>query len=462
MQQINSMTSSSWTGTVKEEFDEKQYTGSQNTFRCSHCSGRYPNSRLLVQHMHAEHLHSVEARIAQARMAGVSEKVTSQSNNEKYKNSTAICPFCHYDCHTRKKLMRHLEVEHKDDNEQDGPNLKVIRIESLDEGKKKDLLSQLSNTGPFVTPNSSQSKIVQNLLKAFGTSSSTFNTGSSKVDNKTTNKLPYKCFWCEASFRKRGKLMDHIDTLHKDNKQQNQAEADRLSVSDPNKSPFSRPMLNHHSMSLSQLDIPKYSSGILGFMPMASPIQHRSPLPEYKSSTNKCSFTLVGSLISKPNQPTEEPIRSNICKFYLRKKDNPLAQLNHRIEMGENKLNPTTLSLPPNMLESRGNSTSQFNFPYRMMQPASTMAAAMQQTYMINMRSPLLDATQFYAPRMPMMIPSSDYLVNPSQAMLEHQSQSTSQAQLFARMNHVLAQMSPLTQPKSSESPLDLTKSHIQ
>lgn len=150
--------------------------------------------------------------------------------------SAAKCPFCEVDCGTRKKLMRHLEVEHQDVDGEIEPELKIVRLENNSEeklfsGLNKDKDSEAEIQAKKVT-------IVSNLLNTIGSKE-----GRSKVNvpgtsgtievSATSIKFPerrYKCFWCEASFRKRGKLMDHIDMFHKANKQQIEDEAELLHV----------------------------------------------------------------------------------------------------------------------------------------------------------------------------------------------------------------------------------------
>lgn len=427
----------------------------QLTHTCFRCSARYATSMAMIQHMREEHSEYV-AQPATRHEVGM--------EGDRYNNTIATCPYCQLDCQTRKKLMRHLALQHRDADQEEPPNVKLIRLD--DENKHK-LLEQLSQnqavTGPFVTPEATESKMVQNLLKVIGTNSNGLPNGSHKMENKSTTKLQYKCFWCEASFRKRGKLMDHINSLHKHNKQQNQAEAEMLSMDDPHKPLHGRHhhLISHRPNGISQMELPPYLSyngAGPHSLPHRSHHHHLIPMQEIKpvaSNQSKCSFKLAGSLANKGKtlKQEEAPLQNN-CKFYFGKKDNPLANVkishNHRHLRDSNQ---RRYSLP-NMIDEASTS-SPYNFPYSML-PHNPMAAAMQQhNYnMMNIRPQMMNSTPFYAPRMPMIMPGSEYMMNP---MMDRHNQ-TSQAQFIARMN-AMAQMSPLARPKPTESPLDLTKS---
>ena len=419
---------------VKQEYEDKQLTHT-----CPKCSVRYPNSGMLVHHMNEEH--STFVQQTAFRIARAADKLPSLADGEKYRNTMATCPYCKHDCQTRKKLMMHLETAHKDDEEQqdEEPRVKVIRLD-----------------GSFVTPGAPELNVVQNFIKAMGNAPGrSLPNGTAKLDNnnKSAAKLQYKCFWCDASFRKRGKLMDHIDTLHKHNKLQNQAEAD--SLNEPNKAPSSRPLTNQRSMS--HLELSKFAPGLQLGVATRSP--HPVDTKPLVSNTGSCSFTLAGSLTKRTKKQITENTPPNTCKFYLGKKDNPLANKKARVvERTISQPSSRRFSLP-NVFDDASNPS--YNFPYNRM---TAMTAAMQHSYMMGIRPPLINATQFYAPpRMPMVMPSSDYVLNHAHPTLDQQQASNQQAQFFARMN-AMHQMSPLAtnnRPKtSSESPLDLTKSY--
>lgn len=448
---------------VKKEYDERKLSHT-----CFQCSARYPNSGMLVQHMREEHSSFVQQ--ATSKIHRAADK-SAPADTDKYKNTIATCPFCQLDCQTRKKLMLHLQLEHKDDNEhEDEPKVKVIRI---DEQNKHKLLEQLSNNhgsvaGPFLTPGVAESNMVQSFLKAMGSSNNNLCNVSNKVDSSKTaaanSKQQYKCFWCEASFRKRGKLMDHIDTLHKHNKQQNQDEADMLNMDDPSKSLSVRgsQLSNQRSAAVAQLDLPPLPylsvspfapSSINGALPGRSHTESKPP----PSTVSKCSFTLNGSLTNKPKTIARENTPpSNVCKFYLGKKDNPMTNVKTNFADRAIRDNNRRYSLP-NVFD--GSSPASYSFPYSMLPSNPLAAAAMQHNYMMNIRPQLMNATPFYSARIPMVLPSSDYLVNHSSPMLDHtQTTQQQQAQFLATIS-AMAQMSPLARPKASESPLDLTKS---
>lgn len=425
---------------------KQEHEGRLLTHTCPHCSVRYPNSGSLVQHINAEHLSFVTQ--ANSKIARVGDQKLQLAADEKYKNTIATCPFCQHDCQTRKKLMMHLQTEHKDDNDHDHDeeskpsSVKIVRIE-----------------GPFVTPGASESNVVQNLIKVISGTNGNITNGNTKID-KSSAKLQYKCFWCDASFRKRGKLMDHIDTLHKHNKQQSQMQADMLNTEDLK--PLNvRPLPSRH---MQQIDIPSF----LPVLPLGTnvlPHGHRSPYTvdskPQTSNAGSCSFTLAGSLTKKSKPQTQENTPPNMCKFYLGKKGNPLASKVASVVDSTLAQHSRRFSLP-NLFDNVNTST--FNFSNRMLSP-TTMTAALQHSYMMNIRPQLMNATQFYAPRMPLMMPSSEYLLNHAHPSLALNQQPTSQqVQLLARMNAAAVQRSPLatSRPKtSSESPLDLTKNYI-
>lgn len=417
---------------------------------CCKCDARFPTSNKMLQHMKERHAETGDA--------------------DRYQNTIATCPFCKHDCQTRKKLMQHLAMEHKD--EEDEPPVKVIRI-STHERNQQQIFEHLKQQqqrprdgivgGPFVTPGPSENNImVQNLLHAIGNGGK--GSANVKVETKVPTKNQYKCFWCDASYRKRGKLMDHIDNLHKHNKQAENKMSGSMEDTKPLGSQHSNvmglnPAVDRMSVNMSSflpgMRFPSISHqqvavSTSAFTPPSAPTVSRKP-----KSKGTCSFTLSGSLTTRTKAPVKENEKPVVCQFFLSKKENPLANI---------KSNPVTNTIRamsgmrrsslPNLFDT---SSPPYGFPYGML-PPSSMATAMQQSYLMSMRAPMMHPSPFYAPRMPLMMPgSSDYLLNSQ--MLEHHSQNSQQAQFFARMS-AMAQTSPLARPKNPESPLDLTKSY--
>lgn len=427
---------------------------------CIRCTARFPTGSKLLQHMREDH-----PTIQHVRPGMPLNAPSPPRDNDRFINTTAICPMCQRDCQSRKKLMRHLEIDHKEDEEE--PQLKVIRLTGDDQNKQK-LLEQFQQqsenvAGPFITPVRSQSNMVQNLLKAIGTGNKT--APHVKVESKSASKLQYKCFWCDASYRKRGKLMDHIDNLHKHNKQAENKMSGSLEDSKPQGGQQPMSMMGHNTSldRLNAVGVPQFIPGLPPFHALSKQsITGTNQLSQHPTtsirpkSNGPCSFTLSGSLTPKPKPPAKENPKPDSCTFFMTKKENPLANI---------KSNPITAGLRtgdrrrsslPNLFDT---SSSPYGFPYGML-PQNPMAAAAsmhQRLFMSQMRPPMMHPSQFYSQRVPMMMPgSTDYLLNQTQQMLEHQ---TSQAQMFARIN-AMAQTSPL-RPKNPESPLDLTKSYL-
>lgn len=431
--------------------------GTNLSHTCPKCSAKFPHSGLLVQHMKEAHPSFVEH--AQSRIPRNPMPVEKEPRDTgPYRNTSATCPFCSQDCQTRKKLMRHLELEHKDDNDHDEeaasvPEVKVIR---LDDQNKHILLEQLAQQGGShnIQTTSGDSAMVRDLLKVISSSSSPSPTVSSNVhvatkpEPKTSSKFQYKCFWCDASFRKRGKLMDHIDLLHKHNKQQNQVEAEMLNHDETGKT-FTRQgssqTLGSHTFSPPQTSTSKTSS-----------IPH-TITSDYTSSQSKtCSFQMLGSLkqVVKP-KPQKELPKENLCKFYFGKKGNPIVEVRTPLlPRSTSMLRPSNTSRRyslPNMLETTATST--YPFYHRMITPTSM--AALQQSYMLAaMRPPMMTSASFYQPRMPLMVPPSDFMLGQSNPVFEQ-----AQAQFLARMNAMRMATSP--RPNNADSPLDLTKHFV-
>ena len=451
--------------TIKRELSDERLL----PHPCMKCTARFPTGSKLLQHMREEH-----AEFSDNRQPSVP---SPPSDNERFRNTTAICPMCHQDCQTRRKLMTHLEVDHKDDNDHDEePQIKYIRISNDDENKKilEQLKQQTDNVaGPFITPvaGSQSNNVMQNLLKAIGGGSKAPSSG--KMEAKSSTKFQYKCFWCDASYRKRGKLMDHIDNLHKHNKQAEKQISGSLEDSKPMNGSHHMGMMGHNSSldRRNSIGVPQFIPGLPPFHSMTkqSIANTANHVPQHPTtctsmrpkSAGPCSFTLSGSLTAKPKLPAKENKKPEACQFFMTKKENPLANINSNpITASFRVTHERRRSSVPNLFDT---SSPPFGFPFR--NPYSTMAtAAMQQRYLMSqMRAPaaMMPPAPFYATQMPLMLPgtgSTDYLLNQTQQMLEHQ--TSSQAQFFAHMN-AFAQNSPLARPKNPESPLDLTKSYL-
>lgn len=440
------------------------------THSCFRCSERFSNSGLLVQHIKENHTSFVE-HPPSSNMPRPSDMADRDSSP--YRNAIATCPYCGHDCLTRKKLMLHLELEHKDVNDsEEEPRLKYIRL----------------NSSPQA---SSDSNVVRNLLQTIGPQNTNVaSTSIAKTESKpSNNRLQYKCFWCEASFRKRGKLMDHIDTLHKHNKQQNQVEAEMLSLDDPTRqlnrlppSTFSSNMFRppslagyHHSSGSTSAQSTSSVSSIStthqnSFISTVSRADNPVTETKNKQSSNLCSFNLLGSLkpTDKPKNVETTPV--NLCKFYLGKKGNPIAntRLTPTMKTAVNfhpgsstAANSNRRYSLPNMLEGASNgiaALSNYPYHYRLMSPANTMAAAMQQSYLFGMRPPMFPQSFYQPSSMPMMLPPT-----PCTTALADRSQTSPRqqtAQFLNRMN-TLNHNIRSSGTAHSDSPLDLTKSYL-
>jgi hypothetical protein len=259
-------------------------------------------------------------------------------NKEQYarsfSNTAATCPYCQKDCQTRKNLMSHLG-EHKDlETDEETSELKIIRITNEN---KKSLIDQFggekaapsssgSSTSAAATAASSSPNFVHNLIRAI--ESDPAKIASSKIRvSSTCVKLPerrYKCFWCDTSFRKRGKLMDHIDMFHKANKHQTELEAELLqgvsretSMQEPdkNKPSTSRQTSSSHVGRGSGLKDFSLSRSKSSEKQMTS-VQSVTIKPKKKC----CTFTMVGSIREESkfvNKSVDEPLPSQ-CRFYFR------------------------------------------------------------------------------------------------------------------------------------------------
>jgi len=370
------------------------------THTCFQCKERFPNSGMLVQHMRQVHQSFVDK--TQARIP----RNPQPEDRDRYRNTVATCPFCQIDCNTRKKLMQHLELEHKNSSEDEsGPTVKVIKLDSQN---KQDILNQLSNVGikGNLGNNGSSSTTMQNLIQAISSSSSSKVVGVGKVD-KPAAKLQYKCFWCDESFRKRGKLMDHIDLLHKQNKAQTEVEAEMINIEDQTQ---------------------KLQAKHLATQTPSTSSQPHTPI---------CSFISLGELSDRPKaKEVPEVERTNICTFFFGKKDNPVATR----QLAENR----RVRVP----EQRRQDTP-FMYASRMM--THSPMVAMHPSYMFSgIRPPMQSA---YFSRMPLLSPGY---------MMSQQPMLKPDEQFYARMN-VLASMQPGRMPRHmdpSETALDLTTDH--
>lgn len=231
--------------------------------------------------------------------------------------------------------MRHLE-EHKDlePEPEEETELKIIQITNEN---KKSLLEQFdgekagssgSGSGTMATTANSPT-FVRNLIRAIESDPAKIASSKIKVSS-TSLKLSerrYKCFWCDTSFRKRGKLMDHIDMFHKANKHQTELEAELLqgvsrdtSVFEPEKSkPTTNRQSNVSSLSSSVSSSNNKStagkdSGTTRSKSCEKPAHPAPPKPKKRC----CLFNMVGSIReefkvrSQPIAATKPP-----CKFYF-------------------------------------------------------------------------------------------------------------------------------------------------
>ena len=290
--------------------------------KCFQCDLRFLSSGGLVGHMreaHSSFVKDTQEKIDKSKQLSVAAKPDGAK-------TAAVCPFCKLQCVTRKNLMRHLEFEHKDDEVEDEPQVKIVRFNTDKSGVIRSLNSQI--TQPVV--DASDPVLVQNLLRALEASSS-----AGLLDNKL--KLPpaeikiperkYKCFWCEASFRKRGKLMDHIDMFHKD---QTEMEAGSLSKSQTSTSTDDKQVLKLSATSVSTSvtklkSTPQVSCSSIKAPPvsLAKPKSINAEtgngsITSATSTSKVCTYTLDGPLF--PCRSKADPIHQvNSCSFYLGK-----------------------------------------------------------------------------------------------------------------------------------------------
>lgn len=202
----------------------------------------------MLQHMRSSHssfLASTEQKVDKTLEDSLQEKARCQ-----LPISASICSYCNLDCGSRRKLKQHIESNHIEGVDQEiDPDLKNIRLQnnSYDDEPKKPKKSTAitqEKTGKAAKTSDTDKQ------KTKGADTDKVKTGKSSErikaakDNKQQSKVDgdgdkpastsakaekrYKCFWCSTSFRKRGKLMDHIDMFHRDSRDQSEMEAEML------------------------------------------------------------------------------------------------------------------------------------------------------------------------------------------------------------------------------------------
>jgi len=459
------------------------------THKCPKCDQKFMTSALQVLHMREVHSAFVESAQLKIDAAKIGVSVKSLQAMQQHKSTgdftqNAICPFCKYDCMTKKKLMRHLEVEHKgEDEEEDEPEVKVIQVA---DDRKRRILNSFRNE----TSSSSSSRdpaLVQNLLEAFENDKKSQALRMSANSLRLTEKR-YKCFWCEASFRKRGKLMDHIDMFHKANLQATEVEAEML-----HGGPFATQMFEERPMvklaysganSTSQnivrppasVQVAPVTSAIPATItsqpqPRAQPrtaVKRRSittpafdPPPEKVPRLKQlCPFTLLGSLIEvhRTRLHSPEPPRPQNCVFVVRSKlvskiDTKTTQVksvpsianSHAVrERNQNRCIADTsvsFSTPPQLL------SNSVRLPVPPPQPSPH-------------QSPILPPAvyPFFGGMQQLRIPISLYgaqmaLLRPVHSELFHTDSSV--------MGEMLRRQRPISRNFDPDAPLDLTVRHF-
>lgn len=297
------------------------------THKCFRCEQRFESSGQLVRHMQKDHPTFVQ---------DAKDKIdrSKEQYARTFINTAATCPYCKVDCHTRKKLMKHLE-EHKDEPDEETAELKIIRITNESKTSLLDEFNGASASGSATAPvmaNNSPT-FVQNLIRAaMETDPAKISSAKIKVSSTSLKLLErkYKCFWCDTSFRKRGKLMDHIDMFHKASKDQSELEAGLLqgASSSPQEPEKPKPPNIKHSTSSPTHSTPVFSSppnvkhgnslreattcrSKSSERPAA---QHAPPKPKKRS----CLFSVVGKLSEHSRRVAETPADTHrVCKFYF-------------------------------------------------------------------------------------------------------------------------------------------------
>ena len=342
------------------------------THKCFKCERRFATSGAMVQHMKEDHSSFVEdakQKIDRSQEISFEEKRSSENYV-----ATAKCPFCTVDCVTRRKLMHHLSVEHEDEEEDSElePELKIIRVENDTDDQ---LLGQLrkEQDDNNIISTEKKSSIVNDLLDVLSTDKekkevSIPGTDTTVKVSATSFKFPekrYRCFWCDACFRKRGKLMDHIDMFHKDNKQQTEVEAKQIisstyapaaTVDSPT------PKSNQQTQPKKTVSPPSTSKS----QPQKAVGRRRTNSSKKscsKTSTNAtevekpemidnkvCRFICLASItevsrIKSVTKPRVEPTnRDTNCLFFCSKDPNPLPPLT--VSESEVRTSETSMELP--------------------------------------------------------------------------------------------------------------------
>lgn len=416
---------------------------------CFKCSARFANSGQLVQHMKEQHSSFVVHAKPRAAISPPPPPHTAEKDepttSSSLKNTIATCPFCRQDCLTRKKLMKHLELEHKDDNDQDEePDVKVLHMNDQNQHTILDQTHSQDSVTNSHKP-AHDSSAAQALLKSSSSSS------AAKGEGRIAAKLQYKCFWCDASFRKRGKLMDHIDSLHKQSKHQNQVEAEMLNYDDSGKVAYRPATSQTASAPFTQSPAPVERAGALPFGPSDIMFKGRP-----HTVTNNCSFLVMGPFTASKKIKLDTTV-PNMCKFYYGKRGNPIANMRiaqqhqqHKMAVGCN--NSRRYSLPTSLENTM---TGPYGIPLRMMPTQSSMASAMQHSYMFGMRPRHAFIPAPFYP-MPMMLPGADCVaaVRPN-SYPDHRQSPSPQTLIrmanFTSLNHV---------NKVADGPLDLSKGY--
>lgn len=433
------------------------------THKCFKCSEKFKTSAELVLHMRESHSSFVK---------DAQEKIdhAKQRSNQNRPNYASTCQYCNTDYQTRKKLMAHLECEHKDnepDDEAEEPQVKIVRLSGEHEQFMQELKIQTSSTNP----SSSGPKLVEQLLNAIENEETQDQNSKMRVTASTV-KFPekrYKCFWCEASFRKRGKLMDHIDMFHKANKQQSEVEAEKLlgSIHFEEKSSTSatatvtkveiKSTVTKSTVAVNPLPFLSTKT-VPAVKPVPTPLLS-SPVPRKK---DRCLFTLLGNIreVSTFAEKRQSLNTTNSFKFYNGQQSNPLIGtkppllvLPTRLEESavvEEELAPSTSdnSLANVVVEEELQTTSETSTlvsPTRDKPPSSTasMYTFLQLASGIN---PLQSFQSSYS-RIPFLLPQNTDMYNMAQQsmLLERQrSQYLNYMQRISSMNNSYDPNTPL------------------
>ena len=435
------------------------------THKCFQCEKRFESSAQLVKHM--QEAHSTFVKDAKDKIDRSKEQYSRS-----FANTAATCPYCKVDCHTRKKLMRHLD-EHKDLEPEEETELKIIRITNE---SKSSLLNHFDGDKPGAATVAASSDgnptFVQNLIRAI--EGDPTKIGNSKIKVSSTSlKLPerrYKCFWCDTSFRKRGKLMDHIDMFHKANKDQSELEAVLLQgASMPQENTKSKPAAVKHSNSSSTSS--HYSDSKNGGKETIITRSKSCDKPvssQAKQKKQTCSFSVAGSIReSSKVVPKEKAVEKLfVCKFYFGNSGASSVETQQSPKDLESKISPAVPSTEPSVLAAsfspshfrqlRSTSMSsnnslplsspQTNVPPSRQAPTHPFGHAPQ----MPIQSHPLSQSVF--PHMPYYVPASDLYLNQQHNLLMEQQRS--QLQYLSYMQSLASQSAAI----DPNRPLDLSK----